>query len=65
MRCLLGALLFSTLLAACSEGDVNTSAACEDADGHVMASPGGQISCPSGEEEIGKIPGIEPVICCR
>ncbi|APR84553.1 Hypothetical protein A7982_09902 [Minicystis rosea] len=65
MRCLLGTLLFSTFLAACGEEDIHTKDACEAAGGHVIESTGGQVSCPVDEEQIGTIPGDEPVICCR
>ena len=61
-----GAFLFSVLLAACSETEIDTMAACEDAGGHVIPSPGTPISCPNGEEHIGNIPfGVEGAICCQ
>ncbi|QQR92174.1 MAG: hypothetical protein IPJ89_03365 [Candidatus Iainarchaeum archaeon] len=43
-----------------------TADACTQAGGTIYGNPGGGISCPAGQREIGLIPlGIEGSICCR
>jgi hypothetical protein len=65
MRITLAVILVSVTASACSSEPVDTKEECLESGGHVIESSGGKVTCPDGEEEIGRIPGFEPIICCR
>lgn len=65
MRTILSIILVLAAIPACSSDPIDTEEECLEAGGHVVVSTGGQVKCPEGEEEIGQIPGFEPIICCR